>query len=537
MPPIPLNLTEIQGNIIAGFNKDHQRFLFLRIDNAAKAKLWLKSMIPHVSNTKDVKEFNDKFRMLRRKNGADPTPNLLSATWLNIAFTSSGIAAIGQNTAGMPPEFVAGMASRSAIIGDIGNSAPAHWQAAFSDHDKLHIVVMIASDSELDLMTRSLAVIDGLLAGGLTLLLDQPGENLTGALAGHEQFGFKDGVSQPGVKGFTTPVNNAPPPNTGLQGVPGQDMLWPGQFVIGYETQIPVTVVGFDGPNPNQGPVSSAGPAWTKDGSFLVFRKLAQDVAGFRKNVADTAATLGIPTDVLGAKFVGRYASGCPMQPTPYEVDTDVLPTLSANAEDGFPTNFDTRSGDPSDVHPELLDPNLINNFEYGPPFPTNPPTLPLKPQDPFGTFVPRAGHIRKVYPRDELFLLAAPNPAGNADPASALDESFTQTKRLLRRGIPYGPAFEPPPAPQPERGLLFLAYQASIANQFEFVQQSWINNPDFPEPGDGLDPVMSQMPPGNITCPIKGATKTFNVPHFVTTSGGEYFFQPSISTLGLFAA
>jgi hypothetical protein len=42
---VPLHLDEIQGNILAGFSKDHQRFLFLRIDDVAKAKTWLRTLV------------------------------------------------------------------------------------------------------------------------------------------------------------------------------------------------------------------------------------------------------------------------------------------------------------------------------------------------------------------------------------------------------------------------------------------------------------------------------------------------------------
>jgi deferrochelatase/peroxidase EfeB len=61
----------------------------------------------------------------------------------------------------------------------------------------------------------------------------------------------------------------------------------------------------------------------------------------------------------------------------------------------------------------------------------------------------------------------------------------------ILRRGIPYGKPFEL--APDEERGLLFMSYQTNIENQFEFMQQSWANNLNFPSEGDGEDPIAGQ--------------------------------------------
>ncbi len=518
---VALELDEIQGNILAGFNKDHQRFLFLRIDDVGKAKQWLQQLIPHISTTTAVKAFNDDFRATRRKHRGEV--NMPTASWLNVAFTFAGLSKLGASgTEQFPGEFQGGMASRKNAIGDLDRSDPAKWQEPFTDPQSLHVLVLVAADLPHDLERKTNHVLGGLHAGGLHLLHNQHGEVRTD-LPGHEHFGFKDGVSQPGVKGFTLSVNDHPDPNSGHQGVPGQDLLWPGEFVLGYPTQVPITQDGFDGPNPTQGPNSASGPAWTKNGSYLVFRKLRQDVAAFKNNVNGTATTLGISPEVYGAKIIGRYASGCPMQPTAYEVDVDQLPDLKPNAGDGFPASFDPNAGDPAAVHSELLTDNMNNNFEYG--------------SDLKGTWVPRPGHVRKAYPRDEQFLQAD----GTVDPASPLNESFTQTHRLLRRGIPFGEPFHVNGDATlkddgVDRGLLFLCYQKCIASQFEFVQSAWVNNPDFPQGADGVDPIMAQSASGAIQCPIKGAVKTVDVPHFVVTEGGEYFFQPSISALHLMA-
>ena len=322
----------------------------------------------------------------------------------------------------------------------------------------------------------------------------QQGATLPGALRGHEHFGFKDGVSQPGIRGVNMPTD----PHDPDHGNPGQDLLWPGEFVLGYPTQIPLPPVGHPADaNRDPGLVSTAGPAWTADGSFLVFRRLRQDVAGFQAFVEATALQQGISSDVLGAKLIGRYRSGAPLEPT-------------ADTAGGV----DTTAGDPSLADPAVLDDLRINNFEFG--------------DDPEGALTPRAAHIRKAYPRD------SPTPTGG--------ESDTQTHRILRRGIPFGRSYQadaPPnsarganPQYPNDRGLLFLCYQSSIERQFEFVQQRWFNDPNFPTPGDGHDPIVAQITPRTFELPTSRAGHLTLMQSFVLVTGGEYFFAPSIDTL-----
>jgi deferrochelatase/peroxidase EfeB len=82
---------------------------------------------------------------------------------------------------------------------------------------------------------------------------------------------------------------------------------------------------------------------------------------------------------------------------------------------------------------------------------------------------------------------------------------------------------------------VLFLAYQNDIEEHFEFVQQAWVNNATFPAapvglPDPGEDPVIAQSADGPFQ--IDAAAAPVKFAHFVTTTGGEYFFAPSIRTL-----
>lgn len=498
-PTESINLPDIQGNILAGFNKDHQKFLFFRIEDAIKAKAWLRNLIPMVSDCQKVKEANDE-----RKNSTTPA----NAAWLNIAFNYPGLKKLSApHLFKFPEEFKEGMAARSVHLGDVGSNAPDQWDSWFRSRKFLDVMVLLAADDRNDLANLLSGILSQLPKSGLSLIHIQSGEAPPDDAAPNEQFGFRDGVSQPGIKGFTASIGTDP-----TQGAPGQDLLWPGEFVLGYFTQIGVTDPTFDGPNQHPGPKSSNGPAWSENGSFLVFRKLEQDVAGFRNSIRANAAALNVDPEVLGAKVVGRFRTGCPME-----------------KPKSAPNTLDSNDGDPSKVDAQYLQEMHINNFEYKADLP--------------GTFAPRSAHVRKAYPRDEQFL----DSSGTVIEDSTLNESDTQTHRILRRGIPFGSYMEIPGTGLASeftddgvsRGLLFLCYQRSIKDQFEFIQTKWVNEHNFPQAGDGADPVMAQAKVDAMQCPFKGqsAPTTFDLRHFVTTNGGEYFFQPSISALHLLSA
>lgn len=132
--------------------------------------------------------------------------------------------------------------------------------------------------------------------------------------------------------------------------------------------------------------------------------------------------------------------------------------------------------------------------------------------------------HIRKAYPRDQA------NPG----------EQEAERRRIMRRGIPFGLPFDPALGRgygvDAERGLVFAAFMASIEKQFEFIQQQWVNNVDFPVAADGIDPVIGTG--GPVTCRRAGvADQALNFMQFVTTEGALYAFAPSLTTLGLLAS
>jgi deferrochelatase/peroxidase EfeB len=237
-------------------------------------------------------------------------------------------------------------------------------------------------------------------------------------------------------------------------------------------------------------------PPLGRDGSYLVLRQLAQDVEGFwsalRSAVGDAQAGR------WAAKITGRWADGTPLITTP----------------DGPP---EPPSTDPSD------------DFGYR--------------DDPDGVRCPLGAHIRRANPRDGMAAKAA---------ASV---KLVNRHRLLRRGRSFGK-----PAPKetwPEgfkpvefisgsedesrkRGLFFGCLNASLARQFEFVQQTWVNDPKFArlyDENDALSGAPYRRPDASVgypyTVPGPVVNHRIEVPDkYVYCIGGAYFFLPGRAAL-----
>jgi hypothetical protein len=189
---------------------------------------------------------------------------------------------------------------------------------------------------------------------------------------GREHFGFKDGISQPGIAGLTRSSRR------------GQDVIAAGEFMIGYADQdgnvsgqpVPVPQPGEPGYNPvAPPPLGQPLPDWAQNGSFLVFRRLRQNVQAFSDFIGQQAPQVGLDPDLFAAKLVGRWKSGAPLERTHDQAE-----------------GFDPTTADPSIADPSVLSDREINNFDYDP-------------HDSDGHFMPRAAHIRKMNPRNEQRL------------------------------------------------------------------------------------------------------------------------------------
>ena len=86
---LPLLLSEnIQGNILAPFNKPYQRFLFISFMNRrAEARDWLRELVGDgVASTKQVVEHNEAYTQAKKNGRTLPTHE-----WVGVSFTSSGL--------------------------------------------------------------------------------------------------------------------------------------------------------------------------------------------------------------------------------------------------------------------------------------------------------------------------------------------------------------------------------------------------------------------------------------------------------------
>jgi Dyp-type peroxidase family len=449
--PATLDLHDIQGLVARGYgNLPAARFLLLAIDDVAAARHWLGT----VAVTR-----------------GDERPEEVAD---NVALTSSGLERLGLDPAVLAMfsnEFVAGMttAHRRRILGDIVGDAPEAWDWGGPAAKPVHALLLLyARDAQrLDALERQQSLT------GLELVrrLD------TSDLDGFEPFGFRDGVSQPFVEGLAKER-------------PREATVRAGEFVLGYVneyglyTDRPLLDPGADpGGLLTRDPAGSGRADLGRNGSYLVFRQLRQDVGAFWQFVDRAAGGDAAARLKLAAKMVGRWPSGAPLV-----------------------------------LAPEADDPSLAeaNDFAY-------------HEHDRRGTRCPVGAHIRRTNPRDSL------------DPAPGTARSFAVNRRhrLLRRGREYGPPLTIDEAlaggDSAERGLHFICLNANIARQFEFVQHTWLNNPKFGELYDDSDPISAPSTPhgGTFTMPTDGVReRVTGVPRFISVKGGGYFFLPGLAAL-----
>jgi Dyp-type peroxidase family len=520
---------EIQGNVVPGFMKPYMAVVALRIGDVARAKGWLAGVAPRVTTLAEAMRSRAKVRAKRgvgaeRMNLLGTLPPGMSDICMNIALSSGGLSKLlrGGAHAGdlalfADQGFKRGLAARSSLLGDPTNPRaegnPANW--LFGGPGREADVLLILAADGAAAGARALAELRAnAVAAGLTVLYQESAHKLDAI--GKEHFGFQDGISQPGVRGrlkgfpggFITPRTIDPSclPDAWLYGLPGQDLVWPGEFVFGYPRG------GADPLIPGQ--VNLPGPAWSRNGSYLVFRRLRQDVAGFRAFLAESAAALsrqpgfdGVTREWVGARLIGRWPSGAPVARLPHGDDTALGVDRLANNNFAFAADA---TEDP-----------LVAGLKAG--------QWPAAKADPVGLTCPMAAHIRKVNARR-----AASDLGGDR-------ASFS--RRILRRGLAFGPVLAETPEHDPvngNRGLLFACYQASIEDQFEFLSSAWAGSPKSPRSPSGFDMVIGQngRPGGgrmrNCTVFGQGAVPATLVTmnDFVVPTGGGYFFSPSISAL-----
>jgi len=438
-----LDLANVQGFVIRGYRLPYAAYEFLRIDDAGRARALLREVLPQVITAAKWSE--------KPESG------------INIAVSHAGLRALGVADTSLdafPEEFRVGMAARADRLGDTGESAPEHWEDCFRDGEA-HVLVMVSAKDDAALRGRDerlrAAVAE---AGGLTVVRKHSGAALEG---GREHFGYADGFSQPSIEGSEFE------PQAGEGAPPGKDGKWrplrAGEFLLGYADE--------------QETITPAPPpdAFGVNGSYLVYRKLEQDVVGFRRALREAAATYPGGEELLAAKLVGRW-----------------------------------RDGTPLDLSPDRPDPALVKDITRGNAFDYR--------DDPDGLRCPVGSHVRRMNPRHSL----------------PFDGKLVNRHRMIRRGITYGERLpEGAEDDGQERGVIFMCLQGSIARGFEFVQSQWANGGNAFRLAQDQDPIVGPQDthgPAKMTVP--GAPPFFVGPlsRVVTVRGGEYYFTPGINGL-----
>ena len=460
-------LQALQGNILKGHGRESTADIFFKFGPVAKDS---KRMLRDLANFHLVSAHRqlldaEKFKASNKCDGGGP--------FVHLALSFTGYQALGlAASAPTDADFRGGMKAPASIAA-LADPAVTAWEAPF--RADIHGMVLAADETEGKTAALAAKIKQLIEDGGGSIVHVQHGRALKNARGdGIENFGYVDGRSQP------------------LMLQEDIDAETSGTGSSRWDPGFPLKLALVDDP----GVADSF-----SFGSFFVFRKLEQDVRGFKtreQQVADVLELEGEDRELAGAMIVGRFEDGTPV-------------TLSKDA----------RGEDPP------------NNFNY---------------DGDAGVRCPFHGHIRKTNPRG----------SGKAE-APAVERMHL----MARRGIPYEdvkrdvhPSELPdsgslaeftadvaPSLPTGGVGLLFMAYNHKIGDQFKFTQQTWVNLTQFPlQPGGphGIDPVIGQGPnnPGDQKLPktwddtAAGFANNAPFAGFVKMKGGEYFFSPSLTFL-----
>ena len=449
-------LAGLQPNIVRPHVRDHLQIVFVTFASKAAGQTFLRGVRPLMKSAAthlaEVEAFN--------LSGGTVT----GTSYVGVGLTPAGYVALGV-PAGLQPNDSSFAQSMRGSIAKLGDPALSKWENELKTVS--HAIVLVG-DATADAAAATITQVRALIAAnaGVRVVGEQVGVGQHNSAGdGIEHFGYVDGRSQPLF--LKEDVDHERLHSTGVSG-------WSPAFSINR-----VIVADPAAPDPAH-----------HFGSYLVYRKLEQNVQLFKRQEAKLAERLileGDDAERAGAMIIGRFEDGTPL----------------------------AMQADASMHHP------VPNNFNYD--------------DDPDGMRCPFLGHVRKVNPRG----------TGGFEPVAQ-----ERLHIMARRGQTYGTRLDDPNdgkfanKPKDKVGLLFMAFNVDIAEQFEFVQQTWANNPGFPRTPSGqpagADLVIAQANrAAPITVPVEWAgdvagdvraTATF--PQAVTMKGGDYFFMPSLPFL-----
>ncbi len=437
-------LADLQGNILRGHGREHSVHLFLQFlpDRTDAVKQWIQSFAQEYLKSAQ-QQFDEAVRYREEK--------VSGGLFANFFLSRKGYEYLGFEPFQIPTDqpFRFGMKNNS-VRESLGDPPVEDWEMGFQT--EIDALVLIADDHLVSLLQtvnrigQELRKVAEIVHREDGFILRNDKNQII------EHFGFVDGVSQPLF--LKRDVVRSRTNNCDFS-------KW--------DPRAPLDIILVKDPN---------GQTEDSYGSYLVYRKLEQNVKEFREDQRQLAKTLDIKDDLAGALIMGRFYDGTPV-------------TLS-------------------DIQTHAVTPT--NNFNYD--------------TDRAATKCPFHAHIRKTNPRGDTGTV-------ESSPDFAQSLEIEKKHRIARRAISYGEN-DPTKEPETGSGLLFLCFQADIEHQFNFMQSRWANANNFVQVNVGPDPVIGQ-PQGTQKWPKKwgeSETKEYNFILWVNMKGGEYFFTPSISFL-----
>lgn len=462
-------LPDIQGNLLRGYRASLARHWVLAIDNPRLCRAFLSACTnpigPYPVATSAI--YADVAR---------------PATWLNIGFTHDGLRTLGVNDsllAQLPEAFVQGPAhpERAVQVGDIGANQPTNWDLG-GPGQAWHLWLSLSGyTSQAETFEQQAMALEAAFAQHqLRLLWVQQAGSLPRNADGFtpDHFGFRDGLSQPRIRGIPSRRNRDFQPEARL-----------GEFLLGaqYEDIYGGTSLG------------EMPAALCENGSFLALRVMAQDVPGFHRMLEHAAAATQLAPDVIAAKMVGRRQDGQPLLPkvAPPGQDDDGCP---------WPPNSNSFDYAHSGLHPDTHHDSRLD--------------------DQAGLGCPIGSHIRRMNPR------------------SALVAGCPYSRRLIRRGLPYGEQWRPGKNDDEPRGMVGLFYCADLERQYEFILGQWGNGDHAaPNIAGSQDPIMGNQVSGGgfsfsaMDAQAQWQSHTVPVQRVVRTRGSLYLLVPGLRALG----